>query len=84
MKKIGILILMYLFGVVLFYMGLMNAKDFYSKFFPMFFGGLLLALAIYFSIYPDKLALRSYEDPDRHPFQDIPGQEIIPGEQLYA
>ena len=28
----------------------------------------LLALAIYFSINPDKLALRSYEDPDRHPF----------------
>ena len=71
MKKIGILgiMLMYLFGVVLFfYMGLMNGKDFHSTFFPMFFGALLLALAIYFSINPDKLALRSYEDPDRHPF----------------
>lgn len=25
-----------------------------------------------------------YEDPDRHPFQDIPGQAIMPGEQLYG
>jgi len=23
-------------------------------------------------------------DPDRDPFQDIPGQQLVPGEQLFA
>lgn len=48
------------------------------------FVAIIIGVVIYNIINISNKSNRPYTDPDRHPFQDIPGQEIIPGEKLYA